>query len=76
MQALGRFLIARNKFLRWRTAQFRVLIIDLLEVPSININTGLVILSVFDSVKKVQISRCDKSPLQALEEGSVTLTFT
>ena len=75
MQALGRLLIARNKFLKWRTSQYRVLVIDLLEIPSININTGLVILSIFDSVKKIQISRFDKTPLEALEEGSHSVTL-
>jgi hypothetical protein len=69
VQALSRVLIARKRFLRWRSSQLRVLVLSLVEIPAININTGLVILSVFDTSTKAQVSRCDKTPLQALEEG-------
>jgi hypothetical protein len=67
VQAIGRLMIARNTFLKFRASQLRIIVLDNLNIPILNINTGLVILSIFDSAMKQQISRVDKSTMNAME---------
>ena len=69
MQSIARMFICRKKYVKWLRAQMKILIINVTHLPAAVIENGVVVLTVFDTLKNVQAFRLDATAKDALKQG-------